>query len=255
MFKKLLAFLLLVFVFFSVKAQSIEYDNKIHLGFKFGINMTGFTNDIGPLDKNSPDYAKSPFVGSQKDAFLTAQIGITADYRINNSLSIASELLCNGRGGSYKIRNNNVVLTDTAGNQTTAYDEFIYELYYFEVPLLIRYHLPVPSIHTAYIVYSGVSPGIKIVSHTIYNYYTLADNGVDVNTNSQTTPVNNLRSFEMSPVVGFWIGGKGIDHSWSVFADTRFEYTYSPVFNTSNLDTSNFQTAMWTVSFGFGVRF
>jgi hypothetical protein len=219
-----------------------------------GFNISGFTGDVGPLDKNSPGYASSPFVGSEKDWFFTGHVGLTADFRVSNALSIATEALVNGRGGAYKIENDNVVLLDSAGNQSTAYDTYNYELFYLEFPLLIRYHLPIQSSNTMYVIYGGVSPGFKIASNTIYNHYVLQPDST-VSTVSDKNQISNVRSFVVSPTFGFWVYAKDPDMPVDFFGDLRFEYAEMPVFNKPSENGQNLQTGMWTISFGFGVRF
>lgn len=99
--KKIILILLLSIGIGSVsKAQyTIGYDSKLHIGFELGVNISAFTNDVGLFDKKGPHYANGPFDGSRGDVFFTGHFGITLDKQISPSLSLATELLWNGRGG------------------------------------------------------------------------------------------------------------------------------------------------------------
>lgn len=250
-----LAILVGVFMSLSVaNGQDINPGNKVHIGFEAGLNVSGFTNDVGPVDKNSPGYQNGLFVGSFQSGLYTLHAGITADMRLSNTLSIATELMYNGHGADYEIENDDVVLVDTAGNQTTAYDHYIYDLGYLEMPVMLRYTLPVNDDKMSYMVYGGVSAGINVYSNIIYNYYSVDDDG-NANTNSKNMAVENVRKTVVNPIAGLWIQEKENGSGWGLFGDIRLEYSTTPVFTVQSKAETNYETGMWNINFGFGIRF
>jgi hypothetical protein len=254
MIRKLLAFLSFVFIFYSqIRAQGFDA-GKVHIGLKIGLNFSGFTGEIAQFDRNTPGYANSVYSGYTNYFRLTCFGGVTADYPISHSFSLAGELLYNGRGAAYQVENDSVIQYDTDGNQTTTYDTYTFRMDYIEVPLLLQYKLPIHDVTTLYFVYGGLSPAIAVKTKTNDQYYFPGDSPEDVKSTSQTANLNYVSGLTVNPVVGFLIRDKE-DKRVQLFGDIRFEYSISPVFNRASSGGSTLQTNMWTAMLGLGVRF
>ena len=155
----------------------------------------------------------------------------------------------------YDMKRDDIVLTDTAGNQTGGYDKYFYEIYYLELPILFRHNLATEG-NTQFAVYAGISPGIKIAANSEYQYY-VTDKDGNVDTRSETENAGNIRYFQLSTVAGLWYAEKepSLNLPFTFFADLRFEFSHFPVFTNSQQNGSNYQTNMFNVNFGFGIRF
>ena len=235
-----------------VYAQVPDDYHHPHFGVKVGINISGLTGDIGPFDRNSPNYNNSPFAGAVGEPYFSVNAGITVDYRISKAFSFASELLYNERGGSYSIERDDIIITDTDGTQSNGHDHYAYQLSYIEMPLILQYHLPTQSTDASYRIYAGISPAIRISASTAYTYYT---DPVTQDTNTDVGKVNYSQGFTVNPIAGFWVSSKDLGHGLKIFGDMRFEYSFSNIFERRQVDNQNLQTDMWTINFGFGVRF
>ena len=226
------------------------------MALKQALIFPSFTKDIGPFDKNNPGYADGKFKNSFTEPYVTEQVGATADYKVTDKLTIATELLLNGYGMEYDIKHDGIVLTDTAGNQSDAYDHYLYQLFYLELPILFRIDLPIHSNNAEYAVYVGVSPAIKILATANYNHYTTDDDG-NVGATTDQQELNNVRNFQLNTVLGFWVGEKKseLNLPFTFFFDARLEYTNLPVFTVSQQNGSNYNTGMYNISLGMGIRF
>lgn len=148
-----------------------------------------------------------------------------------------------------------MVLVDSVGNEKATRDSYIYEIFYFEMPLMLQYHLSIADDNISARIYGGISPAIKLSAKTIYTYSTPNYATGAIDTVLKASPLNYVRSFNVSPVVGLWVGDKNPDHKIKLFGDIRFEYSFLPVFDRLSANGTNMQTNMWTVNFGFGARF
>ncbi|MBW4891543.1 PorT family protein [Mucilaginibacter sp. HMF5004] len=246
--------LLLSAIFIScitVKAQYIDQP-RVRIGLKAGLNLSGFTRDVGVFDQHSATYDNSPYVGAQNFIRLTCLFGITVDYPINNKLSFATELLYNGRGGAYQIENPNVYDTDEYGNAITAYDRYNFQIDYVEAPLLLQYKISVGQDNSTYFLYGGIAPAILVKSRTNYNYYT--GDAADASSTTKKGILYNVNGFNISPIAGLKIAWNH-DAPRMPFLDIRMEYATLPVFNRTESNGYNLRTGMWTLAIGGGLRF
>jgi len=252
--KRYLIFLLAVITYCTVaNAQDID-QRRVRFSIKAGLNLSGFTNDVGVFDRNSPGYATGPYASAQNYARLTCLFGVTADYPISDKLTIATEFLYNGRGGAYHMENPNVYDTDEYGNAVTAYDTYNFQIDYIEVPLLLQYKLSTDHDNATYLLYGGIAPAMVVKSRTNYNYYTGTGNTGNAASASEKGVLYHVNNWNISPLVGLKIAWNH-DAPRMPFLDIRLEYAASPVFNRSESNGYNLQTGMWTLAIGGGLRF
>jgi hypothetical protein len=237
----------------TVMAQDMEAP-RVRFGIKAGVNVSGFTRDVGVFDSNSSRYTNSPYNGAQNFARLTCLFGVTADYPINSKWSFVTELLYNGRGGAYQIENPNVYDTDQNGNSTTAYDRYNFQIDYIEAPLILQYRLSIGTDNEAYLLYGGIAPAMLVKSRTNYNYYTGTGDAADASSATTKGVLYHVNTFNISPIAGLKIAFNH-DEQRMPFVDFRLEYATLPVFNRPESNGYNLRTGMWTLAIGAGLRF
>jgi hypothetical protein len=244
-------------VFLSLSATyGQDYDNKIHIGFKIGLNTSSLTKPVGVTDPNSPGYVNSTFAGSQNIWMLTGSAGITADYRINDLFSVSTELLFNGRGTSYQKTREDVVIVDTSGNETYGHDDYNLWLNYVEMPIILRYVLPVGDL-TWSSLYFGVAPAFNVFAQAGYSYYTVNPDDNSANQAGRTIDLPPVRNFQLNTLFGYYYEEKHSNFNlpFTMFFDIRYERTYYPVFTNSTYHDQNYQTGIWNLNFSFGIKF
>ncbi len=250
------AVLLLILLFIcGVNAVAQDTDApRVRFGIKAGLNVSGFTRDVGVFDQHSAGYVGSPYEGAENFARLTCLFGVTADYPMNDRLSFSAEFLYNGRGGAYQIANANVYDTDENGNPTTAYDRYNFQIDYVELPLLLQYRLSIGNDNEAYLLYGGIAPALLVKSRTNYNYYTGTGNTSDAASSTESGVLYHVNNWNISPIAGLKINWNH-DEARMPFVDFRLEYASLPVFNRPENNGYNLRTGMWTLAIGAGLRF
>ncbi|MBW4891546.1 PorT family protein [Mucilaginibacter sp. HMF5004] len=223
---------------------------KIHLSVKGGVNLSSFTNDVAPFDPYSKLTSSSRFFENYTKYFRVSIIaGVTADYPISKSFSIATELLYNARGAAYRVGYG----TFSSGSSSSVegeYNYYRYKIDYIALPLLVQYNLMGPKSRFSYLVYGGIAPALAIKTGVTQLYH-----NKDGSVGSADYNLDNVRKLNLSPVAGLQFGGNR-QKRMRPFCDLRFEYTALPVFDKESIFNGyNLSTRMWTGSISAGIRF
>jgi len=241
--KRTLFTALAVVVFMGVTyAQS-----NIRFGAKAGFNVSVFTKHLDDFGEGPQSY----YYGFHKYPRFSVNAGFTADVNISPKFVFGTELLYSGLGSAYRIKNDAVIITTNRGTED-AYDYIKFRLNYLEVPLLAKYLFSNNPKNTSYTLYGGFAPAINISKGIRYTYYDLnTDRPTNVPVKNQDEEIENVKSFNVSGVLGIQIGTAPLARGF--YFDMRLQQTLSPVFNSNAGLTKN--PAMFAGSLGVGYRF
>lgn len=224
--------------------------SKIKFGFKGGINLSKFTNDIGPFDKEASVNNNSSLKGYNKSARFTGCIGATIDYPISEELSFGAEFLYNGRGSAYKAKTS---ITSTQNN-ASQYNYFKFKMEYIEFPLKAEYLIN-KNINSSpiFIMYGGFAPAFIAARTLTYDYFINQPGTPLYQSTNKNSNLDYVRNFNVSYLCGLQIMKEKTDKK-NFYIDLRYSKTMLPVFaNEEYSDGSNMKTQMWTTSLAIGI--
>jgi opacity protein-like surface antigen len=220
---------------------------KTVFGIKAGINTSVFTKQLDGFGEGPQSY----YNGFHKYPRFSINAGFTADVNISPKFVFGTELIYNGLGSAYRVKNDAVVITTNRGNTQDAYDYMKFRLNYLELPLLAKYVFSNKPNRTSYNLYGGFAPAFNISKGIRYTYYDLdTDRPSNVPVKNQDNEIENVKSFNVSGVLGMQIGTAPASKGF--YMDIRLQQTLTSVFNAGAQLARN--PGMFTGSFGFGYR-
>lgn len=246
-FKSILGLLLLYGLY--AHAQD-PFEKRVKFGIKAGINGSLFTSTVDPFGPSQRNR-----LNDFRRFFRTSAFGgFTADGSISRRWTIGAELLFNSRGMAYREKNYDVIIVDENGYEEQAYNDFNYNIDYFELPLTINYSFNAASSNVWIAGYAGMAPGFVVNSITKLRYEK-PDYGGGRRARDEKSTLNDVNHFNNSLLLGLKVGdnkSRGV----SMFGDFRASYAMLPVFSRSSADNgNNLDTKMLTFSVSLGLKF
>lgn len=222
----------------------------IRFGLKAGINGSLFTRNTAPFD--NPNRRQMAYFNR---FFRPSGFGgVTIDFQVSPRLYIGTEVLYNTRGMVYREKNDAVYIVDDEGNEQQAYNNFNYNIDYFELPVTLNYNVSRKGSNTLLTVYGGIAPGIVSNAKTklYYEESTTSDGRFAGNRRAK---LNNVRELNNNLIAGLKVGEDAPDRI-AFFGDFRVSHTLQPVFSRDTDDYgNNLNTNMLTFSIAIGLRF
>jgi len=241
--KYILPSFLLLFLTSCVQAQ--EKDSRFKFGAKAGINLSFFTNDVGPFKE--PDEMYSSF---ERNPRPSANIGVTLNVQMPKKFNFGVELLYNTRGATYVQENEKVQEEDDEGVERNAKNYFNYNIDYLELPLTVNYNFKSELSKSFIMGYAGIDPSLAINHKTRLKYPKK-----DPDHENQKTNLPDVKKFTNNIIAGVQFG-ESYSTMNDLYIDLRGSYMLSPVFSRSvNNQGESLYTHMYTFTLAFGIRF
>ena len=232
---KIIGILLLLSIVGPLQSQSISY------GMEFGFTASFFDQ------KNAPYGDPTIVEGFKKNGLASFELGVIADYAINDALGLISGFFLADRGGSYRTKNPNFVYVDQfSGNQVDdAYNYLRYKLTYLEVPVSIKLDLMKKSDESLNI-FVGATPMLNIGSKLKYNVF---EGSSDPEENWEKEKREGAEPFVLGLNAGIeWRGGPLILYG-------KYLSNLTPLYNTEEPGYENYDVNMTSISIGMGFSF
>lgn len=226
-----------------------QTEKKLHVGFRVGLNGSGFNDRIGPYGEGQKeDYRQA--------ARFSFMFGGAASYHFVPAIALQVEALFDSRGEKYKAEAPWGVTVGTSNGSKDAQYEKMYALNYLSFPVVAKinskelFHL---DSEWSICLSGGIAPAINVSSTYRYNSF-VANPGANPGAGNSkeetaTDRFNYARKYVNNGLVGIAMEHEGF------FIELRYAKTLGTIYKVDQLDGYNMKATMTTIGVSLGAMF